>query len=92
MLAVGARGRRVEELDRVAVSVPPLDIAMARELVLEAGVIDSSDGVASTLVALGRLALAYPEIESIDVNPLILAPAGPIAVDALVVVAERVRD
>lgn len=92
VLAVGARGRRVEELDRVAVSVPPLDIAMARELVLEAGVIDSSDGVASTLVALGRLALAYPEIESIDVNPLILAPAGPIAVDALVVVAERVRD
>jgi len=92
VLAVGAGGRAVEELDRVAVTVPPLDLTAARELVLEAGVADPSDGVASALVALGRLALAYPEIESIDVNPLILAPAGPIAVDALVVVAEGVVD
>jgi acetyltransferase len=92
VLAVGAGGRAVEELDRVAVSVPPIDLAMARELVLEAGIDDSSDGVASTLVALGRLALAYPEIESIDVNPLILTPAGPVAVDALVVVAGGVKD
>jgi hypothetical protein len=42
--------------------------------------------VASTLVALSRLAVAHPEIESVDVNPLIVAATGTVAVDALVVV------
>jgi hypothetical protein len=38
--------------------------------------------------ALGRLALAHPEIASIDVNPLVLGVDGAVAVDALVVVNE----
>jgi hypothetical protein len=53
--------------------------------VAEAGVEDAGGVVAATLVALSRLSLAHPEIESIDVNPLVVGPTGTVAVDALVV-------
>jgi acetyltransferase len=88
VLAVGVGGTAVEELGRVAVSVPPLDHDGACELAAETGIEDGLEVVAATLVALSRLALAYPRIASIDVNPLILAGAATVAVDALVVVEE----
>jgi len=91
VLVVGAGGGAVEELDQVAATVPPLDLDAALELVAQAGVNDSADGVARTLVALGRIATAYPEIESIDVNPLIVGPTGVIAVHALIVVPTPVK-
>lgn len=87
VLAVGPGGVAVEELDRLTLTVAPLDLETARELVAEADVDDPGDVVASTLVALGRLALAHPEIESVDVNPLVLGRDGAVAVDALVVVS-----
>ncbi len=92
VLVVGAGGGAVEELAQVTAIVPPLDLDAARELVAEAGVNDFADAVARTLVALGRIATAYPEIESIDVNPLIVSATGAIAVDALVVVSDPVKD
>ena len=87
VLAVGAGGTAVEELGQVVLSVAPVDLDTARSLVDEAGIEDASGVVARTLVALSRLALAYPEIESVDVNPLILTPTGGVAVDALVLVS-----
>jgi acetyltransferase len=88
VLAVGVGGVAVEELDRLTLTAAPLDRETAREVVAEAGVLDSGDVVASTMEALGRLALAHPEIASIDVNPLVLGVDGAVAVDALVVVDE----
>jgi acetyltransferase len=87
VLAVGAGGTAVGELGQVVLCVAPLDLRTARSLAAEAGIEDTSGVVAETLVALSRLALAYPEIESVDVNPIILTPTGGVAVDALVVVA-----
>ena len=87
VLVVGAGGVAVEELHRVVTTVAPIDPETARELVTEAGIDDPAGTVAHTLAALGRLAVAHPEIESVDVNPLIVGPAGTVAVDALVVVA-----
>lgn len=87
VLAVGRGGHDVEQLDRVSVTVTPLDLDAARELVREAGVDDPDDVVARTLVAVGALAVAHPEVEAVDVNPLVVGPAGTLAVDALVVVA-----
>ena len=87
VLAVGPGGVAVEELDRLTLTVAPVDLEAARQLVAEADVDDPDDVVASTLVALGRLALAHPDVESVDVNPLVLGPGGAVAVDALVVVA-----
>ncbi len=40
-----------------------------------------------SLVAVGRIGLDHPEIAAIDVNPLIVRHAAPVAVDALVVLA-----
>jgi acetyltransferase len=87
ILAVGSGGTAVETLSRVTLAVAPLDLELARSLVEDARVDDSSDVLAGTLVALSQLALAYPRIDSVDINPLILTPSGPVAVDALIVVA-----
>jgi acetyltransferase len=86
VVAVGVGGTAVEAANRVAVSVAPLDRRLAEALVAEAEVADPSGAVAQTLVALSRLALAYPEVESVDVNPLIVTPERTVAVDALLVV------
>jgi acetate---CoA ligase (ADP-forming) len=86
ILAVGQGGVAVEELDRVALSTAPLDAASASALVAEAGVEDPHGVVARTLVALGDLGLSNPDIESVEVNPLIVGAADTVAVDALVVV------
>jgi acetate---CoA ligase (ADP-forming) len=89
VLAVGTGGEAVETLGRVTLAVAPLDVAIARSLVEDAGIEDRSGVVAETLVALSRLAVAHPEVESVDVNPLIVTPQGAVAVDALVVVGVR---
>jgi len=88
ILAVGRGGIAVEELDRVALSSAPLDARSATALVAEAGVDDPHGVVAETLVALGDLGLANPDIESVEVNPLIVGATDTVAVDALVVVAD----
>ncbi len=46
------------------------------------------DALARVLVGLGALALARPDVCSVDVNPLIVRGAEPIAVDALVVLGD----
>ena len=88
ILAVGRGGIAVEELDRVALSSAPLDARSAAALVAEAGVDDPHGVVAETLVALGDLGLSNPDIESVEVNPLIVGATDTVAVDALVVVAD----
>ena len=88
ILAVGQGGVAVEELDRVALSSAPLDARSATALVAEAGVDDPHGVVAETLVALGDLGLSNPDIESVEVNPLIVGATDTVAVDALVVVAD----
>ncbi len=45
----------------------------------------------SILVTLGDLGCAYPGIQEIDINPLIIHKGSPIAVDGLVVLAQRME-
>jgi acyl-CoA synthetase (NDP forming) len=87
ILAVGKGGGAVEELDDLVLAVAPVDLDLARELVAEAQLDDPADVIARTLAALSELALAHPEIDSVDVNPLVIGPESTVAVDALVVVA-----
>ncbi|HEX7298826.1 MAG TPA: acetate--CoA ligase family protein [Solirubrobacteraceae bacterium] len=84
VLAVGWGGARVESLSP-AVSLAPVSREQALELVREAGLPASAEPLADVLVALGRIAEDHPHVREIDVNPLILGPDGPVAVDALVV-------
>jgi succinyl-CoA synthetase beta subunit len=86
---VGIGGSRIEELRDVRVTVAPFDLEHAKALISDGDIEDGSGGVAHALLALSRLALAYPQIESVDVNPLIVTADRAIAVDALVVVDER---
>ena len=88
ILAVGRGGVDVEELDSVRVSSAPLDSRSAAALVAAAGVDDPHGVVASTLSALGDLALANPRIASVEVNPLIVTVSATTAVDALIVLAD----
>ena len=85
-------GAAIEALGLAAVALAPLDDAgrarargrgAGRRAAREPG---AAAALASTLVALSRLALDRPEVDEIDVNPLILGADGATAVDALVVV------
>ena len=90
VLAVGVGGRAVETLSLAAVSLAPVGEGEALQLVAEAPGLDAGtaarEALATTLVALGRLAVDHPQISAIDVNPLILSADGAVAVEALVVV------
>jgi acetate---CoA ligase (ADP-forming) len=88
ILAVGRGGVDVESLDRVAYSAGPLGPPGAGLLVADANVDDPHGVIAQTLVAIAELAHSYPDIESVEVNPLIVSVSGTTAVDALVVVAD----
>jgi acetyl-CoA synthetase (ADP-forming) len=47
------------------------------------------DVLSHTLMAVGQIALDYPEIAEIDINPLIVRGAKPVAVDALLVLTDK---
>jgi acetyltransferase len=87
VLAVGWGGVRVESLSP-AVELAPLDRERAVALVREAGLPPAAIPLADVLVALGRIALEHREVSEIDVNPVTMSADGPLALDALLVVAE----
>lgn len=64
--------------------------ALVRDVVPLARRLDEAgiDAVATALVALGRAAADHPRITEIDVNPLAVHPAGGVALDALIVLAD----
>ena len=94
---VGLGGIFAEALGDVAFAAAPLDPPTGRRMLetlrsrslLAAGARGEApadlDAVAAVLVTLGDLLLEDPTIESVDINPLILAQGRPVAVDALVV-------
>ena len=96
VVLVGLGGILTEVLDDVAIRLAPLDLVAADSMLddlrgtrLLGGVrgrppIDRS-AVASMLVALGQLGADRPDVLEVDLNPVIAARDGAIAVDALVV-------
>ena len=97
---VGFGGILAEVLDDVAVLLAPVGRAEVvdrlralRGSALLRGVRGSDavdvDAVAAVVVAVGDLLVADPEIEEIDLNPVIAGLAGALAVDALVVLGSR---
>ncbi len=92
LLALG--GGRIEELATRALALPPLNRPAADDVVdrllARAGGVLPTDvatrgGLVDTLLALSDLVEAEGEdLAALDVNPLLLTPDGPVAVDALV--------
>jgi succinyl-CoA synthetase beta subunit len=96
---VGIGGVHAEATADVAFALVPVDEVDALEMI-EAlagqavlgpvrgeAELDRS-AVAAVLEGLSKLAMARPDIEAVDVNPLVITDGRPLAVDALVEVAE----
>lgn len=96
---IGVGGVLAEALADVAFRIVPLAPVDAHEMLddLATGsLLDAFRGeppvdreaVASVLLALSRVAETEPQIRSVDLNPLMIVDGRPVAVDALVEVAE----
>jgi acetyl-CoA synthetase (ADP-forming) len=96
---VGIGGVLTEALADVAFVPVPLDALDAAEAIeslhsqallgsVRAEPAVDRDVLASVLLGLGALATARPDVVSVDVNPLIVTGGRPVAVDALVEVAD----
>jgi acyl-CoA synthetase (NDP forming) len=94
----GVGGIAVEAMKDAAFRLAPLEKRDALEMMneLRAHAIfgafrgdpeSNRDVIAEIICAVGRLLVAYPAIESIDINPVILRGAEPVAVDALITLA-----
>ena len=105
LLTVGAGGVLVEMLDDVQRRLLPLDRHTAREMVERLRVAPllrghrggarlDVDAVVELLVRVSDLVRAHPEVEQLELNPVVLRPVGAtgpsvVAVDAVVEVAQR---
>ncbi|HEX6977864.1 MAG TPA: bifunctional acetate--CoA ligase family protein/GNAT family N-acetyltransferase [Alphaproteobacteria bacterium] len=89
----GHGGVAVEVMRDKAVALPPLNMALAHELMSRTRVFDllkgyrdqppaALDEIALTLVRVSHLAAELDEIVEIDINPLLADPQGVIALDA----------
>jgi acyl-CoA synthetase (NDP forming) len=96
---VGLGGVLTEVLDDVAIRLAPITTAEAGTMLADlrgARILDGVRGrpaidkpaVADLLAALSRLAIERPDIDEVDLNPVIASPDGVVAVDALVVLRD----
>lgn len=96
---LGMGGILAEAMRDVVFRMAPLTRRDAREMLTEikaAHMLDAFRGesavdrdvLADILVAVGRIGVERENVVSLDINPLIVAGAAPIAVDALVEIAE----
>jgi acetyltransferase len=93
----GAGGTMVEVLSDGAVSLPPLNEVLVNRLIDRTRVarllksfrnraaVDRT-AVINVLLRISDLACEFPEIEELDINPLIAGPRGVMAVDARILV------
>jgi acyl-CoA synthetase (NDP forming) len=99
LVMVGLGGVLVEVLRDVSFRLAPIDALEAREMLAGlrgARLLDALRGmpavdrerVADVLVRVARLGADFPEIAELDVNPLLLAADGGVAVDARVLLGE----
>jgi acetyltransferase len=98
VIVFGHGGVGVEVIDDKAVALPPLDLALARDLIgrtrvarLLAAYRDvpaaRTDEIALVLVRLAQLAADLPELRELDINPLLADEAGVLALDMRIAVA-----
>lgn len=96
---IGLGGIFAETLNDTAFSLVPLSLQKAAELIMSLknrkllqgmrGIPHAPvDVLARYLVTLGELGTTFPSIREIDINPLILSEAGPVIVDATIILDE----
>ena len=93
----GTRGDSPETIFDISVGFPPLNRVLARQIVEKSRLFqrknDSSHActfekgiIEETLVKFCQLAIDFPEIKQIDINPLIVNSAGALAVDGYITI------
>ena len=98
VILFGRGGTAVEVINDKALSLPPLDMNLARAQIERTRVARllrsyrdkpqaDIDAVALTLVRIAQLSADVPEIRGLDLNPLIADEAGVIALDARMEIA-----
>lgn len=96
---IGVGGILTEALDDASVRLVPLSRTDALEMIddlrarallgpLRGEPAVDRDALAGILLALAAVAEEHPEVDSIDLNPLIIVAGEPVAVDALVVLGD----
>jgi acyl-CoA synthetase (NDP forming) len=100
VVVLGAGGILIELLDDAVILVPPFSTQEAKAALASTkfgklltgyrGKRYDIDALAEAAAMLGRVALANPTLESLDINPVLVQPdsGGVIAVDAKVVIGE----
>jgi Acyl-CoA synthetase (NDP forming) len=98
VIVFGHGGSAADVIDDHAVGLPPLNMALARELIertrvyrLLQGYGDvpcaDLDGLCLMLVQVSQLVVDIPEIAALDINPVLVDENGVLAVDAQVLIA-----
>jgi acetyltransferase len=99
VILFGAGGTGVEAIGDTAMALTPLDLKLARDLIISTRIYRllkgfrgqpaaDLDGLALCLVKLSALAVQQPAIRELDINPLLANGKGMIALDARI----RVED
>ncbi|MHA7774354.1 bifunctional acetate--CoA ligase family protein/GNAT family N-acetyltransferase [Roseibium sp. M-1] len=93
VLVFGHGGTAIEESEDVALELPPLDLNLAHAQIGRTRITRLLDGgparpaldraaLAEALVKLSQITIDIPEIQELDINPLVSLPTGLIALDA----------
>lgn len=93
VILFGQGGTAVEVLDDKALALPPLNVALARDLVARTRVSRLLDGYRHVkpvdrealyrlLMVIGNLSADFPEVTELDINPLLASSDGFVALDA----------
>jgi acetyltransferase len=100
MILFGAGGTATEIIHDTAVALPPLDIALARDLMGQTRVFKLLQGyrdrapadlaaIAEALVRLSQLVVDCPAVKELDINPVLADEKGVIALDARIRIEPR---
>ena len=102
VILFGQGGVAVEVIGDRAVALPPLNLALAKDLVSRTRIARLLDGyrdqppadagaIHRTLTQVSQLVIELPEIVELDINPLLVDERGVIALDARIRVARTER-
>ena len=95
LILFGQGGTAVEVMDDKALAMPPLNMRLAREVMAQTrihrllkGYRDrppaALDAIAATLIKVAQLVIDHPEIDELDINPLLADDFGVMALDVRV--------
>lgn len=86
VIMVGAGGSRVEELKDVSFRVTPITKKDAEEMIKEIETeIKNKAELEKNILKLNELAVRYPEINELDINPIIITEKEGVVIDARMV-------